>query len=102
MAHLTFGSNGMLDASASTSYYFEFGVDDYARDPEIRDWLKTADSTTDPAKRKELYANALKKIADQAYVIPLFIYGRTYAFNKDLDYPMTQDEMAHFYMARWK
>jgi peptide/nickel transport system substrate-binding protein len=102
MAHLTFGSNGILDASASTSYYFRHSVDDYARDPEVRDWLADADTSTDPEKRKGLYAKALKKINEQAYAVPLFIYGRTYAYSKDLDFPLTQDEMAHFYMARWK
>ena len=102
IAHLTFGSNGILDASASTSYYFKHSVDDYARDPELRDWLEAADTSTEPETRKQLYAKALNRIADQAYFVPLFIYGRTYAFNKDLDYPLTQDEMAHFYLARWK
>jgi len=102
IAHLTFGSNGILDASASTGYYFRFGVDDYARDPELRDWLAEADSSTDPDKRKALYAKALNKINDQAYAVPLFVYGRTYAYSKDFDFPLTQDEMAHFYMAGWK
>ena len=102
VAHLTFGSNGLLDASASTGYYFRFGVDDYARDPEVRDWLVKADTSTDPGTREAFYKKALTKIADQAYDIPLFIYGRTYAFSKNLDYPITQDEMAHFYMAKWK
>ncbi len=102
MAHLTFGSNGILDVSASTSYYFRHSEDDYARDPEVRDWLAAADTSTDPAKRKELYAKALKKINENAYAVPLFIYGRTYAYNKDFDFPLTQDEMAHFYLASWK
>jgi len=102
IAHLTFGSNGMLDASASTGYYFQFGPDDYARDEEVRDWLTEAETTTDTEARKALYSKALKKIADEAYYIPLFVYGRTYAFNKDLDYPVTPDEMAHFYLAKWK
>jgi peptide/nickel transport system substrate-binding protein len=102
IAHLTFGSNGMLDASASTGYYFQFGPDDYARDEEVRDWLAEAETTMDPEARTELYSKALKKIADEAYYIPLFVYGRTYAFNSDLEYPLTPDEMAHFYMATWK
>jgi peptide/nickel transport system substrate-binding protein len=102
IAHLTFGSNGILDVSASTSYYFRHSVDDYARDPEVRDWLAEADTSTDAEKRQGLYAKALKKINENAYAVPLFIYGRTYAYNKDLDFPLTQDEMAHFYMARWK
>ena len=102
LAHLTFGSNGILDASASTSYYFSGSVDDYARDPELKEWLNAADTSTDPEKRKALYAKALKKINEQAYAVPLFVYGRTYAYNKDFDFPLTQDEMAHFYLARWK
>lgn len=102
VANLTWGSNGILDVSASTSYYFGGGVDDYARDPELEAWLKEADTTTEPAKRKQLYAKALGKIADQAYAIPLFVYGRTYAFDSDLGFPVTQDEMAHFYLAHWK
>jgi peptide/nickel transport system substrate-binding protein len=102
IAHLTFGSNGMLDASASTGYYFQFGPDDYARDEEVRDWLTEAETITDADRRKELYSQALKKIAEEAYYIPLFVYGRTYAFNADLDYPITDDEMAHFYLAKWK
>ena len=102
LVHLTFGSNGMLDASASTGYYFQFGPDDYARDEEVRDWLAAAEATMDEDERRDLYSKALKKIADEAYYIPLFVYGRTYAFNSDLDYPVTPDEMAHFYLAQWK
>ncbi len=102
MAHLTWGSQGILDASASVGNYFEGSNDDYARDPELEQWLKTADAATDPAARKALYAKALKKIADEAYFVPLFLYGRTYAFNSALDYPVTPDELAHFYLAKWK
>jgi peptide/nickel transport system substrate-binding protein len=102
IAHLTFGSNGMLDASASTGHYFQFGPDDYARDEEVRDWLAEAESIMDPEKRAELYSKALNKIADQAYFTPLFVYGRTYAFNSEFEYPVTDDEMAHFYLGRWK
>ena len=102
IAHLTFGSNGMLDAAASTGHYFQFSPDDYARDEEVHKWLAEAEAITDQSKRKELYSKALKKIADQAYYLPLFVYGRTYAFTKDFDYPLTDDEMAHFYMAKWK
>ncbi len=102
MAQLTWGSQGILDASASVGNYFEGSADDYARDAEIIEWLKAADSTTDVATRKELYAKALRKIADQAYFVPIFLYGRNYAFNKALDYPVTPDELAHFYLAKWK
>jgi peptide/nickel transport system substrate-binding protein len=91
----------MLDASASVSLYFKFGVDDYARDTEVKAWLDAADSSMDEGKRKELYAKALEKINDEAYCVPLFAYGRTYAFSKELDYAVTADEIAHFYRAKW-
>ncbi|TAM90777.1 MAG: ABC transporter substrate-binding protein [Candidimonas sp.] len=102
MGHLTWGSQSVMDASASTGYYFEFTDDDYARDKQVRDWLVAADRTVDPAKRDALYKEALTRIAQQAYYIPLFLYGHIYAFDSNLDYPVTPDELAHFYMARWK
>lgn len=102
LAHLSWGSQGMMDASASVSFYFEFGPDDLARDAQVRDWLVSADHETNAKERNELYRKALARIADQAYFIPLFTYGRIYAVNSDLDYPVTADELAHFYMARWK
>jgi peptide/nickel transport system substrate-binding protein len=102
VAHLSWGSQGVLDASASVSNYFKFSIDDYARDEQVRDWLQAADTTVDPEKRKELYGKALARINEQAYMVPLFSYGRTYAFNAELDLPVTPDELAHFYLARWK
>lgn len=102
VAHLTWGSQGVQDASASVSNYFKFSPDDYARDEEVRDLLEAADHTPDEAKRKELYKQALTIIAEKAYFVPLFSYGRTYAFNGELDMPVTPDELAHFYLASWK
>ncbi len=102
LAHLTWGSQGMMDASASVSLYFKFGVDDYARDEEVRKLLEAADTSMDPVKRNELYAQALRRIADQSYYIPLYTYGRGYAFSNELDYQVTPDEIAHFYLAKWK
>ncbi|UOM34389.1 ABC transporter substrate-binding protein [Acuticoccus sp. I52.16.1] len=102
IAHLTFGSNGMLDTSASTGHYFQGSSDDYARDPDVMEWLAAAETETDTAERNALYAKALGKIADEAYYIPLYVYGRTYAFNSEFEYPITDDEMAHFYLGNWK
>lgn len=101
-AHLTWGSQGMMDASASVSHYFEFGVNDYTHDEQVRDWLISADHALDPGKRKALYKKALTKIAKKAYFIPLFTYGRIYGYNSELNYTPTPDGLAHFYMASWK
>jgi peptide/nickel transport system substrate-binding protein len=102
VAHLTWGSQGVQDASASVSNYFKLSPDDYARDEEVAKLLEAADHTPDEAKRKDLYKQALTIIAEKAYFVPLFSYGRTYAFNGELDMPVTPDELAHFYLAKWK
>jgi peptide/nickel transport system substrate-binding protein len=98
----TWGSFSVNDASAFTSVYFKFGDDDVNRDPQVRDWLATADAATDPAARKENYAKALQRIADQAYALPLFSYSSNYAFTSDLDFSAQADELPRFYDAHWK
>lgn len=102
MAHLTWASQAVGDISASASWFFTFRPDDYSRDEQVKGWLQTADTTADPAARKVLYKKALERIADQAYVVPLFDYVRYYGYTSDLDWLPTSDEMAHFYEARWK
>ena len=102
MAHISWGSQGMQDASASVSNYFTFSPDDYARDAQVRDWLVAADHNIDREQRKALYKKALTQITTGAYFVPLFAYGRIYAFNSDLSYAATPDELAHFYLAKWK
>lgn len=102
MGNLTWGSNGVLDVAASTGYYFDGGEMDYARDAEVTSWLEEAEVETDPEARKALYSQALNRIADEAYKVPLFLYARTYGFNSEFDYPITDDELAHFYLGSWK
>jgi peptide/nickel transport system substrate-binding protein len=101
-ANLTWGSNGVLDVSASTGYYFDGGEMDYARDEDITQWLEEASVETDPEAREALYSKALNRIADEAYKVPLFLYARTYGFNSEFEYPITDDELAHFYLGSWK
>lgn len=100
--HMTWGSQGVTDASASTGFFFKGSGFDYDGDIELTKMLDQADRTVDEAKREEIYRTALTRISERAYAVPLFSYGRTYAFNKDLDFPVTPDEIAHFYMAAWK
>ena len=45
---------------------------------------------------------ALAKVTQQAYWAPLFTYVRNYAYNSDLDFVPTPDEISHFYAASWK
>jgi len=98
----TWGSYSINDTSAITSEFFKWGSLDDSRDPEVRDWLDVADSATDPEKRKEYYAKALTKIADQAYWVPMFSYNTNYVFSSDVSYAPTPDEVLRFVTMSWK
>jgi peptide/nickel transport system substrate-binding protein len=99
---LTWGSNSISDVSAITSLFFEKGDQDFAHDDQVAEWLKAGDTTVDEAKRKEDYAKALTKIADEAYWIPLFSYNTNYVFTKDIDFKPTPDEIVRFFDMSWK
>ena len=96
------GSYSINDASAFLGNWFEGGPDDVAKDPEVIQWLKTADTASDPAVRKDNYAKALKRISEQAYWAPLFSYSTNYAYNSALNFKAYPDELPRFYEASWK
>lgn len=99
---MTWGSNSIPDASASTSHFFNGGRDDFAKDPDVMKWLASGDSETDPVKRKEYYKKALSKISGELYWLPMFTYAKYYAFSNELDFKPTSDEIPRFFTAKWK
>jgi peptide/nickel transport system substrate-binding protein len=98
----TWGSYSINDVSAITSNFFEFGADDLARDPQVRDWLIEGDSSIDPDVRKAAYKKALQRIAEQAYWLPLFTFVANYCFSSDLEFTPYPDAVPRFFQARWK
>ncbi|MAL80712.1 MAG: ABC transporter substrate-binding protein [Sneathiella sp.] len=98
----TWGSYSINDVSAITSNFFRQGPEDLARDADVAALLEKGDTSVDPEKRKAFYADALKKISSNAYWLPMFTYSYLYAFNKDLDFQPSADEIPRFFMASWK
>jgi peptide/nickel transport system substrate-binding protein len=98
----TWGSNSIPDTSASTSQFFTGGPDDQSRDDQVMKGIAEADGQTDPEKRKALWAVVHKRIAAEAYWVPMFTYAKYYAFSKDLDFTPTSDEIPPFFAAKWK
>ena len=82
--------------------FFSDNEDDFARDPEVTEWLKIADTNTDPAKRKEYYAKAIKRITEEAYFLPLFSGIRSYGYDSNLNFVGYVDEIPRFYEYSWK
>jgi len=101
MSFQTWGSYSINDASAITSQFFKHGAEDFARDDEVLAWLDIADTSVDPEVRKDNYSKALKKIADEAYWVPLFSYNANYVFTKEADFTPTPDEVVRFFHVRW-
>jgi len=102
MQFLTWGSYSINDVSAITSHFFEFEADDLSRDPIVKDLLMEADTSIDMPKRKKLYSDALKRIADQAYWCPMFTYVSNNCYSKDLAFTPYPDAVPRFFQAKWK
>jgi peptide/nickel transport system substrate-binding protein len=101
-AHQTWGSFSVNDVSASTPVFFKFEADDVNRDPQVRDLLDAGDTSVKPAVRQVAYKNALLKIAEQAYTVPLYSLPVYYAYTRDLEFRPDPDELPRFWEARWK
>lgn len=99
---MTWGSSSINDVSAITSHFFSGGRDDLAQDEEVIAWLNEADNSVDAEKREALYGKALQKIAEEAYWLPMFTYTKNYAFDADLDFTPTPDEVPYFFNASWQ
>jgi peptide/nickel transport system substrate-binding protein len=99
--YMSWGSYSINDVSAITSKFFRGGKDDYAQDSEVMNWLEIADTTTDPAVRKENYSKALKKIASEVYWLPTWTFNSNYVFSKELNFVPTSDEIPRFFTATW-
>src|SRR3546814_19617628 len=82
--------------------FFQGVKEDTTQDPQLIEWAKQAGQIVDEARRKELYSMALKRIAEEAYWVPLHTYVTLYAFSSDLDFQQQPDEDARFYLAEWK
>ncbi len=98
----TWGSFSVNDVSAFTGVYFRGGEEDLTKDPAVIALLQAGDTGTDLQARKPKYAEALKRIAAEAYALPMFSYPSNYAFSQDLTFTAQTDEVPRFYAASWK
>jgi len=102
LSHQTWGSFSVNDVSASTPVYFTFEADDITRDAEVRDLLVKGNNSVDPNARKQAYQQALKRIAEKVYSVPLWSLPVFYVATKDLNFSAYPDEMVRFWEMSWK
>lgn len=98
----SWGSYSVNDVSAIVNPFFTHLPDDLVQDPELKAWADEASMTVDDAKRKELYAKIMAKVANEVYVLPIATAPAVYAFTKDLDFKAYPDENPRFYLSKWK
>ena len=97
----SWGSYSINDVAAILPQYFVHGVDDYARDPSVKQWIEEGGSTNDKEIRGIAYSKAIKRITEQAYWVPMHTYVNTYAFSKTLNFTAYPDELPRFFLAKW-
>ncbi|MEX2642493.1 MAG: ABC transporter substrate-binding protein [Acetobacterales bacterium] len=97
----TWGSSSINDVTAILGNWFHGAADDQAQDKEVIALLEKG-NTTDEEVRKEAYAAALKRIADEAFGLPLFNWVYNYAYTDKLEFKPSPDEIPRFWNARWK
>lgn len=96
------GSGSTPDVYAILTPFFDGGPDDFSRDPIVRAAVARGAATLNREARTAVYKEALRRIADQVYWLPMHTMPVNYVFSSDLDFPVTPDEIPEFYRARWK
>ena len=103
MAFLTWGSYSIFDAGAIMNPFFmEDAPGSYGTTPEVSRMLKEANNSIDQKRRKELFSEALKIVAQEAFWVPICSTQAISIMNKDLDFQPSYDEIDRYFTATWK
>ena len=102
LSHQTWGSFSVNDVSAATPNFFKFTLDDFARDPEIRDLLEKGDTSIDSKVRADAYGRALGLIQERAYALPMYSLPALYAAPKELVFKTYADEIPRIWEMSYK
>jgi len=98
----TWGAGGTPDVDATLSVLWNADTDrNFSGDSQVSAWVEQAATTRDQPRRRALYSKVLKRIADQAYYVPLYAYPQNYVLSKRLLFPAPSDGMPRLYRARW-
>ncbi|QEP30641.1 ABC transporter substrate-binding protein [Pukyongiella litopenaei] len=90
------------DVSITMSAYFGGNPQDIARDEELHALIDQANESIDPEERKAIYSQALARITENVYWVPLWNLSNNYVLNSDLDFTGAFDEIIRFNEASWK
>ena len=98
----TWGSYSVNDLSAILPIFFAGGARDTSRDPLVEALVSRGGAATNLDEQRKDYTDALRRIAEQMYWLPLNTYVTTYAFSRELNFKPFADEIPRFYLSSWK
>lgn len=99
----TWGSSGVADTALIARVHFSDTSDRHlSGDDEVVEWVLAAEQTADQDMRFEYYSQAITRIAEQAYWVPLVSYSADYLVTSDLEFPLDDDGVPRLQNARWK
>lgn len=98
----TWGFYATPDLGAISNHYVEGSNRNLNHDAEVEGWFAAALETVDQEERAVLYAKALKKVADEAYLLPIFQYSQNYVKSVDVDFEPTADGLPRLNELSWK
>lgn len=90
------------DVSAILGNLFNGSPEDFANDPQVQELVKKGDKNNDRSVRLSAYKDAITRIMDQMYFLPISSSTIFYAYSKDLDFKTYPDEIPRYYLYRWK
>jgi peptide/nickel transport system substrate-binding protein len=101
------GSFSINDVASFLPQYYAptaaggFSANDFARDTELSTLVMTGGATTDEAERKKNYSAAIRRITEQAYIVPMYTSVAFYAYRKELNFKPWADELPRYYLCSW-
>ena len=102
LTHQTWASFSVNDVSASIPVWFGGESDDVTKDKQVEELLAKGNTSVDPNVRKQAYQQALKRISDNAFSVPLWTLPVYYVASKELSFKAYPDEMVRFWEMTWK
>jgi peptide/nickel transport system substrate-binding protein len=97
------GSFSIPDAGAIVPDHFLPESDrNFSQDREVAKQVDAANATYDPAKRQQFFRAALRRIAEEAYWVPILTFSANYLASNDVEFEPWKDGMERLFLIRWK
>ncbi|WP_227270851.1 ABC transporter substrate-binding protein [Roseobacter weihaiensis] len=74
----------------------------YTGDEALSELVASTNSTYDQDLRKERFREAITRITDQAYWVPVHRYSQNFLLSNEIEYVQPEDGMPRLFMVRWQ